>query len=292
VVLLGHLEHALLDEGQHATRIRVVVAARVVAPWRVHPRHIAAAARQHAGDARQDRGAGGTRNIREPGGGRRRHAEERREHRPARTEVEVGQEVVRHARLDGADAGPQAVLPQDQAPAEASAPAAQQRIDERILLPRIHARNREVHRDARDRHVEADEMRREQDHRPAGERLEVLEPLDLHQPLDALARRPPQDAALDEAAAKGPEVRARKALALARRHLRKALLQVDAGHVATLGNQPEQERAGRVADRGYGAQRQEMHQPHEEHHQAREQRPHRLGSPIVSSGGRAPAGVL
>src|SRR6185436_20662519 len=42
-VLLGHLEHALLDESQHAPRVRRVVAAREIVPRRIDAQHVAGA---------------------------------------------------------------------------------------------------------------------------------------------------------------------------------------------------------------------------------------------------------
>src|SRR5688500_16618613 len=79
-VLLGHLEHPLLDESHHAPRVRVVVAAREIAPRRIQPRPVAAAGK-HARHARHDGGAGAAGNIRESRHGGGGHAEKRYEHR-------------------------------------------------------------------------------------------------------------------------------------------------------------------------------------------------------------------
>src|SRR5919109_3839182 len=91
----------------------------------------------------------------------------------------------------------------------------------------------------------------------------MFEALDAHQSLDAALRRPPEDAALDEAAAKRAKVRAREPLAIARRHLREALLQIDARYPSALRDEPEKNRADRIADGGLNGKRQEVHEIHE-----------------------------
>ena len=53
-------------------------------------------------------------------------------------------------------------------------------------------------------------MRREPDHRPAGDGLPVFQAFDADQALHALLRRPPQDAVLEEAAAERLEMPARQ----------------------------------------------------------------------------------
>jgi hypothetical protein len=109
-----------------------------------------------------------------------------------------------------------------------------------------------------------DEVRREQHRAAPAQRGDVLLALDAHQAADALARAPPPDAALDDAAAEPAEVRARDALALGLCHLREALLEVDARHAPALGHQPEGEPADAVAERGEHAERQQMQRPEEE----------------------------
>ena len=106
-------------------------------------------------------------------------------------------------------------------------------------------------------------MRREQDHRSSGDRLQVLHPFDPHHALDAAARRPPEDAALEEAAAEGPEMGAGKALAAARRHLRKAFFEIDARDAPPLRDQPVENRPDGVADGRDHPQREKVREPHE-----------------------------
>src|SRR5258706_6794752 len=78
-VLLGHLEHALLDESQHAPRVCRVVAAREIVPRRVDAQHVTGTAGKHPRHARQHRRAGPAGNIRDSGRRRSLHAEKRRE---------------------------------------------------------------------------------------------------------------------------------------------------------------------------------------------------------------------
>src|SRR5262249_3234219 len=95
---------------------------------------------------------------------------------------------------------------------------------------------------------EADEVRREHDHRLAVECPQVLHSLETHQLRDALARRPPQDAVLHERPHEGTEVRARELLALLFVHGREALLQVDASDLPSFSDQPEKKSAYRAPD--------------------------------------------
>ena len=97
----------------------------------------------------------------------------------------------------------------------------------------------------------------------------MLVPLQRNEAVDPLRRRPPQDAALDEAATERAEMRARQLFPLCGVHAGKAFLQVDARNAAPLRDQPEHEGADRVANRRYGAKRKKVHEPHEpEHHPA------------------------
>jgi hypothetical protein len=100
-------------------------------------------------------------------------------------------------------------------------------------------------------------MRYEQDRRRPAERLQVLHALDPNQSFDVLARRPPEQRVVQEAAAPGGEVRARQAFALGSGHPWKALGEVDARHLASLGDQPECEGAERIAERGQRPSRQQ-----------------------------------
>src|SRR5918992_3394618 len=79
-VLLGHLAHALLDEGEHAPGVGRIVAARKAGPRRIEARDVSAAG-QHAGHTGHHLGASDARNIRQSYGGGRGHAEERHEDR-------------------------------------------------------------------------------------------------------------------------------------------------------------------------------------------------------------------
>jgi hypothetical protein len=136
-------------------------------------------------------------------------------------------------------------------------------VEQGVLLRRVDGDGVALEREARAARVQPDEVRHEQDHRLGARRDQVLQALHADQPPDALLRRPPQQRMLDDAAREGAKVRARQALALLRRHLRKAFLQVHARHVPALAQEPEQQPAHRVAEGGDGAQRQEMQQPEE-----------------------------
>ena len=46
-------------------------------------------------------------------------------------------------------------------------------------------------------------------------------------------------------------------------HAREAFGEIDARHSPALGNEPEEERADRIADRGERAERQPVHEPHQ-----------------------------
>ena len=74
--------------------------------------------------------------------------------------------------------------------------------------------------------------------------------------LDPLGPRPPQDAAVDEAPREGAEMRPGERFALALREVREALREVDARDVPALGDEPEEGRAHRLADRRHGTNRQ------------------------------------
>ena len=110
---------------------------------------------------------------------------------------------------------------------------------------------------------------------------EVLDAFQAHQLFDALARRPPEHALLHESATEGAEMCSRKRLALRIRLLRKALGEVDARHLATLGiSQKKSEPTPWLIAARY-AERQKVHEPHQGEDDARH-----------AGFGFAPAGVL
>ncbi len=266
-VLLGHLEHALLDEGHHAPRVRCVVAAREVRPGREDAQHVAVTRGEHPRHAGQNRHARQAGNIRESGRRRGLHAEERHEDRALAAEVHVRQVVVERAGLDGADRRTQRRLAREQTAAEARAPLEDHFVQHLVLLVRVGRHHRILHRQAKDG-VEADEVRRKQHRASALQRGEVLFALDAHQAANALARAPPPDAALDDAAEEIAEVRARDALALGLGALREAFREIDARHLPPLGRQPVRERARCLADRRERAERQQADQPDEGNQEA------------------------
>ena len=189
-----------------------------VAPRRIQPGDVAAAPGKHARHAGHHGRAGGAGNIRESGHGGGGHAEERHEHRALRPEVEVGQVVVE--RRPTRSTSIPFLMPAWRGnirPPKRVRPASRRASNTRVLLPRVHHRHRELERQARS--VASKPTKCGANTMVFACALQVLAGLrGAPGRCDALARRPPQDALLDERAAEGAEVRAREALALARAH--------------------------------------------------------------------------
>jgi hypothetical protein len=84
--------------------------------------------------------------------------------------------------------------------------------------------------------IHADEMRREQYGGLALHRLEVFHTLDMDQVQDVRPARPPQDAALDQAASEHLEVVAQKFLSCLIAQLRQIQFQIDGAYPAAFGS--------------------------------------------------------
>src|SRR5258708_13478890 len=108
-ILLGHLAHALLDEGVHARDVGLHVAGGITLPRRIKAHHVAVS--HLARDDRDHPGAGESREPRQRRDGGGGHAEERREDPAPDAQVHVGQEKEGLAPLDPPDAAPQSFPP-------------------------------------------------------------------------------------------------------------------------------------------------------------------------------------
>ena len=96
--------------------------------------------------------------------------------------------------------------------------------------------------------------------------------LDMDQAPQARGRGPPEQAALDDAAAKPAEVVAREAFALGLAHLRQAQREVAQCDAPTRAGQPVQQRADAAADARLHAERQPVQQPQHAQQQTGAQR--------------------
>src|SRR6185312_1415815 len=154
---------------------------------------------------------------------------------------EIRQVVVERARVDDLDASLDARLAREHHAAEARAAFVEPRLEQRVLLARIHHRDGQLEPEARKRRLEADEVRRKHD----GFRMafQMLHALDLHHLADALGRRPPRNPLLEKCTREYAEMRARQLLALGSRLAREAFPEVDARYLAPLRNQPEKRHA-------------------------------------------------
>ena len=216
--------------------------------------------------------------------GRRGHAEERHEERVARAVVLVRQVVERPCPRGSRERGRMPSWRDTRLVAEPGAPAQQARSNSGSFWL-AYIDTRQLARQARDAGIQADEMRREQDGRAGA--FAGAPALDAHQPLDA-RRGAHHSTPARRSAAEGAEMRARQLLAFGGRLPRKALLQVDARHLAPLGDQPEREGADAAPTRE-NAQRQEVREPHQD-----EDEPAHAGSalrPRASCSGCSPTGT-
>jgi len=133
----------------------------------------------------------------------------------------------------------------------------------------------------------ADEMRDEQDDGLALQRTQMLEASQTHQTQDAAARRPPENAALEQAAADGAKVTFRQRAALGDRKSGKTVFQIRKADAAALAAQRIEQQAERLAQRGEKLQRQKMQQPDQKQRRTCDQ-----GAHPALGGGSTPAGTL
>jgi hypothetical protein len=149
--------------------------------------------------------------------------------------------------------------------AEARARLEEQAVEHGILLAAVDARGARVlvrHADAS--HVQADEVRRQRDHRPAarGGGVQVLEAFHADEAQQLRLAPPHHDRQLDGVAPQHAEVPEAELVLLALAHFGKAHPQVHARHVPApeLVEQPTEPRA----DRPDPAHRQEVREPEDE----------------------------
>ena len=109
--------------------------------------------------------------------------------------------------------------------------------------------------------VKRDKMRRQQDRRAALLALKVFAPAHSHQAQDALARRPPQDAALEYAAREHAKMPLRQHDTRLFGHFRKTARQVNEADAAPLTRQRIKQHAKSPADARQQRQGQEVQQP-------------------------------
>src|SRR5574340_649606 len=115
----------------------------------------------------------------------------------------------------------------------------------------------------------------------------MLDTLDANQAADALGARPPQDAALDKAPEKHPEVIAHQLLARLVAHLREAQFQIDHAYPAAFCGKWIKQYAKPVADGDDRAERQQLNQPQNENAEA-----YQHHCSLTAPGGTAPLGTL
>ena len=147
--------------------------------------------------------------------------------------------------------------------AEAAAAGEQQAVEDGVALFGVDADDVEAHRHCDPAGIEPDEMRRQQHHRPAGclQRPHPAVAGDLDDPVQAFARGPPEQAALEHAAAEYREMPARERLARGGIELGKAECQIDAHDVPPLLREAEEQGAQPAAERRQQRERQEVQQP-------------------------------
>ena len=171
--------------------------------------------------------------------------------------------------------------------AKAGATMVQPVIEHGIFLACINADTVQFERKTRPPDIQADKMRGQQNHRLSCCQTvaRVLQPLDPHQPAQALGARPPGEAAFEQAA---PKHRKMSPSQLLTRHLIKigeAQPQVDPHHMATGTRKTVQQRTESFSCRCNPSKRQKMNGPQQGDHQVAGQPPHQS-----TSAGGTPAG--
>ncbi len=145
---------------------------------RLQDHFVAASARQQAREARHHQRVGQVREPAERGQRRRRHAEERHEHRLALAEILVRQIIEYEPLFQPADHRTQPLRARQQETAEAHAPAVEQPVDHRVALQLDHGERRARAADHGAAEVQPDAVRREQDDVAPAQLVVLLQPAD------------------------------------------------------------------------------------------------------------------
>ena len=234
---------------------------------------IAGPSGQHACHAGHDARAGKARQPGHAGDRGRRHAEKRQKNSVARPVVLVGQVIKRPAFFQGRERRAHTLLAREQAlPTEARAAVEQAAVENGVFLIGVHAGKIPFAAQARPTGVERDKMRRQQNQWPAHFALQVFAPADAHQARDALARRPPQQAAFEHAAPQRAKMPPRQRNYFIPPKRRKAAHEVEQTDLAAFARQPVEQHAEGLADARQQHQRQEMQQPQQGDRYARDHR--------------------
>mmetsp|Transcript_119907 Transcript_119907/g.333610 ORF Transcript_119907/g.333610 Transcript_119907/m.333610 type:complete len:578 (+) Transcript_119907:1571-3304(+) len=255
-----------LDDGVHACGVGRGVGAGEVGQCWLDDQGIAVALA--AWIAGQHRGIGHRRHPRQAGDGGRIHAEEGHEDRVSPAEVLVGQVVEPVAVAQRADHGPRALLArEDDARAQAQPTCAEELVQPGVLLARIDADHRRLHRDAQPGEVQAGEVRHHQHDRTAVQGTQMLQAFDAHQPAQPLGRGEPAVAVLQQHLRHRDEVLPQQPAPIGGRPLRQAAFEIERTDAASRRRQAGEQLAQQPPQCADDTERQPAQQPHQTNEQ-------------------------